>query len=47
LQLILPDNKKESAIKIIRENSNIGKIFVSPIIEAVDLASGAVDEDAI
>jgi nitrogen regulatory protein P-II 1 len=47
LQVILPDSKKESAINIIRENSHIGKIFVSPVIEAVDLASGAVDDDAI
>lgn len=47
LQVILPDDKMDSAINIIRENSKIGKIFVSPVIRAVDLASGAVDEDAI
>jgi nitrogen regulatory protein PII len=37
----------EEAIKIIRENSKIGKIFVTPVIRAVDLATGTEDEEAI
>jgi nitrogen regulatory protein P-II 1 len=45
--VILPDTKTNEAIKIIRENSKIGKIFVTPVIRAIDLATGVEDEDAI
>jgi nitrogen regulatory protein P-II 1 len=44
---VLPDTKMDEAIKIIRENSKIGKIFVGPVTHAVDLATGVVDEEAI
>jgi nitrogen regulatory protein P-II 1 len=43
----LPDKKIEEAINIIRENPKIGKIFVTPVIRAVDLATGTEDENAI
>jgi len=45
--IFLPDKSMEEAIKIIRENSKIGKIFVTPVIRAVDLATGTEDEEAI
>jgi nitrogen regulatory protein P-II 1 len=45
--VFLPDIKIDEAIKIIRENSKIGKIFVTPVIRAIDLATGAEDEEAI
>jgi nitrogen regulatory protein P-II 1 len=45
--VFLPDKRIEEAIKIIRENSKIGKIFVNPLIRAVDLATSAEDEEAI
>jgi nitrogen regulatory protein P-II 1 len=45
--VFLPDIKIDEAIKIIRENSKIGKIFVTPVIRAVDLGTGAEDEEAI
>jgi nitrogen regulatory protein P-II 1 len=44
---VLPDAKIDEAIKIIRENSKIGKIFISPVSHAVDLATGVKDEEAI
>jgi nitrogen regulatory protein P-II 1 len=47
LQVILPDEKQNQAIEIIRANSKMGKIFVSPIIRAVDIESGSEDEKAI
>src|SRR5262245_22596716 len=45
--VFLPDIKIDEAIKIIRENSKIGKNFVTSVIRAVDLATGAEDEEAI
>jgi nitrogen regulatory protein P-II 1 len=45
--VVLPDSKMDPAIKVIRENSKIGKIFVTPVIHAVDLATGVKNEDAI
>jgi len=44
---VLPDEKMDEAIKIVRENSKIGKIFVIPVIHAIDLATGVEDEQAI
>lgn len=44
---ILPDPKMDDAIKIIRENSKMGKIFIYPVKHAVDLATGAENEQAI
>jgi nitrogen regulatory protein PII len=37
----------DDAIKIVRENSKIGKIFVTPVTHAIDLATGVEDEQAI
>ena len=45
--VVLPDTKMDQAIKVIREHSNIGKIFVTPVIHAIDLATGVEDEEAI
>ncbi|HEY7695725.1 MAG TPA: P-II family nitrogen regulator [Nitrososphaeraceae archaeon] len=44
---VLPDEKMNEAIKIVRENSKIGKIFVTPVTYAIDLATGVEDEKAI
>jgi nitrogen regulatory protein P-II 1 len=44
---VLPDAKIDEAIRIIRENSKIGKIFIGPVTHAVDLATGVEDEQAI
>lgn len=44
---VIPDEKMDDAIKIVRENSKIGKIFVTPVTHAVDLATGVEDELAI
>ena len=47
LQVIVDDNKEKNAIEIIRANSKMGKIFISPIIRAIDIESGAENEKAI
>jgi nitrogen regulatory protein P-II 1 len=47
LQVIVDDNKEKGAIDIIRANSKMGKIFISPITRAIDIESGAENEKAI
>jgi nitrogen regulatory protein P-II 1 len=47
LQVIVDDNKEKDAIGIIRANSKMGKIFISPIMRAIDIESGAENEKAI
>ena len=37
----------DEAINIIKANCKIGKVFVTPVIRAVDLATGAEAEEAI
>lgn len=47
LQVVVPDNKENDVIEIVRANSKMGKIFISPIIRAVDIQSGDENEKAI
>lgn len=47
LVAVLPEAKMDEAIKIIRENSKIGKVFITPVTHAVDLATGVENEEAI
>ena len=47
LQVMLPGEKQNQAIEIIRANSKMGKIFISPIIRAVDIEYGSENEKAI
>ena len=47
LEIIIPENMEQDAIKIIRENATIGKIFVHPVLRAFDIKSGNEDEKAI
>jgi nitrogen regulatory protein P-II 1 len=44
---VLPDERMDEAIKIVRENSKIGKIFITPVTHAIDLATGVTGEQAI
>lgn len=44
---VLPDEKMDEAINIVRKNSRIGKIFITPVTHAIDLATGVEDERAI
>lgn len=47
LEVIVPESKEEDIIKIVRENTKIGKIFVYPVLRAIDIATGKKDEEAI
>ena len=47
IEVIISDSKENDAIKIIRENSKIGKIFILPVARAVDIESGQENEMAI
>jgi len=45
VELITSEDKKSKAIEIIRQNSTKGKIFISPIIETVDIDTGEINSD--
>lgn len=47
LMVVLPDLKKNDAVKIIKDSSKIGKIFIAPVIDAIDLATGVEGESAV
>ena len=47
LEVVLPDNKENDAIDVIRKNTKIGKIFIWPIARAIDIQSGIENEMAI
>ena len=47
LQVVVFDNKENDVIEIVRANSKMGKIFISPITRAIDIESGAENEKAI
>ena len=40
MQVIVPDSKEKDAIKIIRENSKMGMIFVHPVSNAIEIGTG-------
>ncbi|MCE9652058.1 MAG: P-II family nitrogen regulator [Nitrosarchaeum sp.] len=45
--VIIPENKEDEVINIIKTKGTVGKIFVSPILRAVDIASGIEGEETI
>jgi nitrogen regulatory protein P-II 1 len=47
IELIIADTKEDEVINIIKEQGRIGKIFVSQVLRAIDLATGAEGEDTI
>ena len=47
VQVIVPEPQEEEVINIIKENSKIGKIFVSPILRAIDIRSVTEGESVI
>jgi len=40
MEVIVPDSKEKDAIKIIRENSKMGMIFVHPVSNAIEIETG-------
>ena len=47
LEVLVPESKEEDVIKIVREKARVGKIFVYPVLRAIDIATGKKDEEAI
>ena len=47
LEVIIPDTKEDEVINIIKKNGRVGKIFVSQILRAIDIATGTEGEDTI
>ena len=47
VQVIVEDEKENEAIELIRTNSRVGKIFISPVTRAIDIESGEENEKAI
>ena len=47
IQIIVEEKNENEVIHIIRDNAKIGKIFISPITRAIDIASGEENEKAI
>lgn len=47
IQAIIPDTKEDEVVNIIKENGRVGKIFVSQVLRAVDIATGDEGEETI
>jgi len=45
VELFIDENKKDDAIKIIREHTSRGKIIITPNIHMIDINSGKIDSD--
>jgi len=45
--LIIPENKEEDVINIIKTKGTVGKIFISPILRAIDIATSQEGEETI
>ncbi|MGY5143470.1 MAG: P-II family nitrogen regulator [Candidatus Nitrosopumilus sp. bin_32a] len=47
LEVIISDTREDEVIGIIKENGRVGKIFVSQILRAIDIATGDEGEKTI
>ena len=47
LEVIVSDSREDEVIGIIKENGRVGKIFVSQILRAIDIATGEEGEKTI
>ncbi len=47
MEVIVPDSKEKDVIRIIRENSNVGMIFVHPVSNAIDIGSGKEGDEIL
>jgi len=45
--VVVADNEENDVIEIVRTNSKMGKIFISPVTRAIDIESGVENEKAI
>lgn len=47
IELVIPETKEDEVINIIKEKGSVGKIFVSPILRAIDIGTGSEGEEVI
>ncbi|MDE1830380.1 MAG: P-II family nitrogen regulator [Thaumarchaeota archaeon] len=47
VEVIVPDDKKNDVVEIVRSKAKLGKIFVTPITEAFDIQTEKKDEQTI
>ena len=47
IELIIPDSKVDDVVSIIKKNGRRGKIFLIPILRAIDIESGKEGENTI
>ena len=47
LEAIIAETKEDEVINIIKQNGRVGKIFVSQILRAIDIATGNEGEETI
>jgi nitrogen regulatory protein P-II 1 len=47
VELVIPESKEEQVVNILKEKGTVGKIFVSPVIRAIDIATEDEGESVI
>ncbi len=47
MEIVVPDSKKNDVIKIIRENSKVGLIFVHPVLNAIEIGTGKEGDEIL
>ena len=47
MEVIVPDNKVDDVIQVVKKYAKVGKIFTYPVARAIDIGSGAEGEEAI
>jgi len=47
VEVIVPESKEKDVIKIVRDNSKLGKIFISQVSRAVDIGTGNEGDEVI
>jgi len=47
MEVIVPNSKEKDVIRIIRENSKVGIIFVHPVLNAIDIGSGKEGDEIL
>ena len=40
MEVVVADSKEKDVVRIVRENSKLGMIFISPVSNAIDIGSG-------
>lgn len=47
IEVIVSESKENEVVKIIKEKGTVGKIFVSEVLRAIDIATGNEGEETI